>query len=445
MEGNVYRTPAGCETKATTTAELKYNKKILVDGSMKSVFPQTIRPQNGIHQDVHLYDFHVHPIRASLANFAQATLHVQGRLVKEDGSRLTASEHNQVAPICLFHHTMFKAGEVRVNQHLLNLAASYNIGYKAQLRAMLSLDQHHHGYLTAAMYYKDSDGLAEEMSFRNLGFLMRSYLSAGDSFSVTGPVPLDFFDMDSLLAPGNTVSIRLMRNSDAFAVNTATPDLRVKFVLEDLYMVVPRIELYAEALPNYFNPKSPQHYEFSTGHLLNFSLPLHLTQKTLRLVNADILPKQVVVAMVPTKAYIGDYGSNPFALKHFDLNRINLVANSTRVPSNPYTPDFNPLHTLATREYASLDKNTGKFKTNLAHSLSYFGFCSDTFIMVFDMTPDQCNSLHRHAGKEGVLELELGWGTGLTEPVTVLTLLKYDQVLTVDPLLEGGSVHEQLY
>lgn len=444
-ETNVFRTPTGCETKASTSEELAYHRKILVDGSMKSVLEQTVRPQNGIHQDVNLFDFHVHPIRASLPNFAQSTLHIQGRLAHLDGSKLTPEEHRLVAPICFFHHTMWKSGELRVNQHLLNLAPSYNIGYKSQLRALLSVDSHHHGYLTGGMWYKDSDGRADVMDDRNAGFLLRSYLASGESFSLSAPVPMDFFDTELLFGPGNTVSIRLTKHADAFYINTSDPNLRVKFILEDMYMVIPRIELYAEALPKYFNPKLPQHYEFSSGHLHSFSLPTHLTQKTLTLVKGDILPKQVIVAAVKTKAYIGDYGLNPFVFEHFDCNRINLVANSSRIPSLPYTPDFSPDRTMATREFNALDKNTGKYRNNLAHAISYIGFVTDHTIFAWDLTPDQCNSYHRHAGKEGVLELEMGWAKGLTEPITILALLKYDQVVTVDPLVEGGDVHEQLY
>ena len=146
-----------------------------------------------------------------------------------------------------------------------------------------------------------------------------------------------------------------------------------------------------------------------------------------------------------TKAFLGAYDENPFRFEHFNLNRYNLIVNSARVPTNPYRPNFEKGKEGAMRMYLDTDRHSGKYRTNCAHSISYFGFTTDRFISPLDLCPDLCNSQHRHAGREGVLEAELGWAKALEVPITVVVLMKFDQVVTVDPLLEGGETHEQLY
>ena len=140
-------------------------------------------------------------------------------------------------------------------------------------------------------------------------------------------LPLDVAHSEVFIAPGNTLSFRFTRMSDEFIFNTSDPNLRVKLDIADIYMEIPRIEIYPEKLSEVWNPKIPSHYTFSSSEVHNFSLSTNITQKTLTLVNGDVLPKQIYIGFVNTRAYIGAFDLNPFVFKPNDLNRMNLVAN----------------------------------------------------------------------------------------------------------------------
>ena len=172
------RTPQGCKTATSTTTQLAYHRKIVIEDIIESGFRQRIRPQNGIHPDETMFDFHVNVIRASMINIGKAMLYIKARILHASGRELTSSEKQKIAPISYLHHTMWKTSEVRWNQNLLNLSASYNIPYKSIFEAKLSVSKNHYGYLTGGLYYPDQECQAEKMSrAENSGFKIRSELA----------------------------------------------------------------------------------------------------------------------------------------------------------------------------------------------------------------------------------------------------------------------------
>ena len=210
------------------------------------------------------------------------------------------------------------------------------------------------------------------------------------------------------------------------------PQLKIK----DFYIVARRIELTQSALRSYFRPQALQRYVGALTEVHSHALVTGISKKTITVYSNGIVPKQIIVGMVRTSAFVGDYTLNPFDFQHFGLNKIALKVNAIRVPQEPLQPDFEKK--LYKREYVHMLMNTGRWRTEVGNSISPETFEQGCTLFPWDLTPDLCCGYHTHAGKEGVVEVELAWEKPLEEQLTVLIFTCKDQIVTLDPNNAGA-------
>ena len=245
-----------------------------------------------------------------------------------------------------------------------------------------------------------------------------------------GPIPVDFLRMDNHLAPGNMLSLKFTQAPDSFVLNTESEE-RYKLVIKELGIYVRRIELFPDAMNKVFRESSVQRYSGMNAEVKNYSLPSGIRQKVLKISQGEALPKQVIVGFVPTDAYVGNYKKNTFNFEHFKINSVNLKVNGLRVPQEPLKPDFE--NRVVERSLNHFFMNTGRFRSIGGNCIHANNYSKGATFFAWDLRPDQCNGFHRHAGKDGSLELEMGWATNLEEPITVLVYSGRDQEIAIDP------------
>ena len=209
------------------------------------------------------------------------------------------------------------------------------------------------------------------------------------------------------------------------------PQLKPKLKIKEFCIFARRIELTHSAIKSYFEPQGIQRYLGALTEVHAHALVTGISRKNITVYSNGVVPKQIMVGMVLTEAAVGDYHHNPFDFQHFGLNRIALKVNAIRVPQEPLQPDFENKHYM--REYVHMLSNTGKWRTEVGNSITPENFARGCTLMCFDLTPDACSSYHTHAGKEGVVELELGWSKNLDEQITVFIFTCKDQIITLDP------------
>ena len=211
--------------------------------------------------------------------------------------------------------------------------------------------------------------------------------------------------------------------------------LRPRLVIKDIGLTAHRIEMTPSALVENFRPDDIQRYLTGYGEVHSYALVTGISRKSIQVYASGVLPKQIVVGMVRTSAFVGNYHANPFDFQSFGLNRIALKVNGVRTPQEPLEPDFEKGHIQ--REFVHMLMNTGKWRTEVGNSITPLNFAGGVTLFPFDLTPDSCGSFHLHAGKEGVTEVELSWAEPLDEQVTVLIFTCKDQVVTLDPKGKG--------
>lgn len=296
------------------------------------------------------------------------------------------------------------------------------------METLLSYEGTNNTAISAGGFLMDTAGKYDTIGDDNKGWKSRKKVGECD---FAGAINVDLFKCETFLAPGNRITLKLVRNSDQFVLMASgTENYKIKII--DLALHVRRIRLDPMIVNKVVSPTAPQQYLTSYTELKDYPLASGLQQWSTILYRGDKLPNHIIVGQVLTAAMVGSYSKNPFNFQHFKLSRINLKLNGIRIPTEPLTPDFT--NRVYMREYLHLFMNSGKYRVNSGNCLTESDFSMGSTLIPFDLSNDQCMNYHRHRGSSGTLELEIEWSEALPEGITVLVHASSEQVI-----LSGGS------
>ena len=86
--------------------------------------------------------------------------------------------------------------------------------------------------------------------------------------------------------------------------------------------------------------QQPCYIPFKLSQLKVFVIPAGVTSYTATNIALQILPKQVIFALIHNQALTHDRKINPFDFQHFDLNYFNLIKNGQCIFPKAFQPDF---------------------------------------------------------------------------------------------------------
>ena len=150
---------------------------------------------------------------------------------------------------------------------------------------------------------------------------------------------------------------------------------------------------------------------------------------------SQILPKQVIFALIHNQALMHDSKFNPFDFQHFDLNYFNLIKNGQCVFPKAFQPDFDDDNYMDL--YRHMYDSTGFGISNSSCVISPTVFKRGRCFLTADLTPDLCNSFHIHPDKKGKLDLELGFKTPKTHPIYLPAYSIFNSEIKIE---ENGQV-----
>ena len=143
------------------------------------------------------------------------------------------------------------------------------------------------------------------------------------------------------------------------------------------------------------------------------------------------VPSHLVVGMVRSQAYNGDYNLNPYHFEHFDVSNIGFFVNGESTPRPSFKLDVG--NGIYLQGLNSLYKITGKTMEN-----SDIGITRDTYrqgytLIGFDVDPTTSPDF-RYVGKprEGHTKLEIRFKNSLPAPVTVILYATFPEIMTID-------------
>ena len=144
-----------------------------------------------------------------------------------------------------------------------------------------------------------------------------------------------------------------------------------------------------------------------------------------------VLPKKVVIGLVDTDAFNGDYQKNPFNFKHFNVNYVAMRRNGQSIPFEALDLNYKSDETFL--GYFTIMQSLGlwgKDRSNNIHPINDFphGFA----LYGFDLSPDGSDGSNFNLIKEGNLSLTLRLQKPAAVSITIVCYMEFETILEID-------------
>ena len=360
-------------------------------------------------------------------DLSQVYLHVKAKITRGDGTDLQANE--PVGPVNLWLHSLFSQVDVSWNDVLVSPSQN-TYPYRALLETLLSYgNETKYSRLTASMFYKDTAGHMNVTNNNNNTGLHRRKTATqlSQTVDMVGKLHTDVTQQNRYLLNGVDVKVRLVRSKNSFSLMGHGGNLTFKSVVRHASLFVRKCKLnpavmvaHAKALQS-----GTAKYPISRVSVSAFSIP----QGNLAAVQSNLflnqLPKRVIVGLVNSAAFNGNYNLNPFNFQHYDLNFLALYVGGVQVNAKPLTPDYQNQHYA--RSFFSVFSGTGIATADSGNGISYSDYPNGYCLYGFDLT----SNLHdgQQLIRTGSLRLELKFSNALPNSVHVVVYSEQDSLI----------------
>lgn len=380
------------------------------------------RPINQISEYATL-EFLIPPQSAGYMDLKRSTLRVKLRLTDSADNPIAKDEN--VGFINGALNSLFSQVECFLQQTAVEHIQT-NYSYKAYIDTLLSTSGEDKVELDSQVFVKDSAGYHYDADVRqgaNSGLFIRSlYTDAGHILEVEGPIHLDIFQQKRLIINGVSLSLKFNQSKNAFRLMSSNDGASYKVQILDAGFKLCLQKPNAGVLMAHSKliGDAAAIYPYVNSNLKTASLSKGEYSHTQNNLFLGEIPSQLIVGLVSSAAYEGDYKRSPFNFQAFDCNFLALYVDGQSYPAKPLQPNF--LGKNCTEAYRTLTA----IRRDVNISLSdYRGGCA-LFVLNVD------DNVDFNTKRKGDCRLEIRFGTALPESVTVLMYSKFPRILQID-------------
>lgn len=387
-------------------------------------------------------------------DLSRSKLYVKLRIVKEDGTNWDTDESG--LPIDMILHTMWSSIDVTLNNIQVS-GAGGNYMYKSAIECLLNYSKNTKEIQLQSIgmspdtanfdSVKPGDTAGGTLAV-NAGLLARKKLFGGNgqgSCDFKGVLLADICNQARLILDGVDVGITLWPNKNEFKIMS---NVACKTVIENIYLDVCKVQVNKYCM---------------SGHkaALEMSNGMYPLQKTVIIVKElaggsrgqsweDIfqgyVPSKMVVGMVDSNAFSGDFTKNPLRFQHFDIDSLGFTVNGEPTPREAFQYDMEK--GLFVDAFQSLSEITGKAWEDTDNGITREMWKSGLALTAFDCDPTTANDF-RYLGlpKRGHTRLTLKLKRSRTDAIMVIIYATFPGRVEIDDMrnvtLKGPQELEQ--
>lgn len=380
------------------------------------------RPVNQISDNSAL-DFNIPPQSSAYIDLKRSVLNVKLRLTKANNAPIQDEEI--VGLVNLPFHSIFNQIEVAFQQTSLGHEGT-NYPYKAYIDTLLKTNEaQQKGLMTSQLFFKDT-GDHDDPDFKtgsNESLTTRSiYTVGGNIVDLEGPLHLDLFQQPRLLINGVGISLKFWPSHNAFRLmsDAIVPDEKVQILDARLKLCVQKLNpAVIMAHSNLLN-NSPALYPYLRSEIKTASIASGQYSFSADDMFQGLVPNKLIIGLVASSGYMGDYKKSPFKFQTYDCNSLGLYVDGQSLPSQPLQPNYTE------ETYLECYRTLGTFRkdVNISRDEYIRGYC----LYVFDLNPYYSFNSKR----KGHCRLELKFAKALPESVTVVMYATFPEILNID-------------
>ncbi|XP_048743063.2 uncharacterized protein F54H12.2-like [Ostrea edulis] len=289
--------------------------------------------------------------------------------------------------------------------------------YKAYIDTLLSTEQSKHILNSSQLFVKDYSGQFDDADVNtgsNMGLFERwNYTKDGGVIDLEGPLLLDVFQQERLILNGVTLDLKLWPSKNA----SDSPNEKLKIVDATLKMCIQRPNPSLTMAHAKLLEESSAIYPYMTSSIKIASIAEGEFSFSADNMFQGEVPSQLILGLVSSRAYSGDYKKSPFNFQHFDCNFVALYVDGQSLPSKPLQPQFgNNNYLNAYQTLKSVNDNIWISREEYAKGYTFY---------VLDINPYVDFNVKRRAN----CRLELRFAKALPESVTLIMYGKFPVTL----------------
>ena len=370
-------------------------------------------------------------------DLSRSELYVKLKIVKQDGTDFVDPDNESGFPVDNILHSMWSSVDVKLN-HTLVSSSDTNYMYKAIIENLLNYNSETKKIQLAAIGFSGESGNFEQThpddSPFNHGLRARSAWFKNVNFvEFVGPLMADICNQDRLILNSVDIDIKLWPSRDEFRLITNPDKLKCKLTIEEIYLNVCKVSVSPEVMMAHHSAlkSTDAKYPFQRTDIRAFNIAKHSYGDTLQDIWQGEVPSRLIVGMVKSEAYAGDYSMNPFHFQHFNVQTVGFYVNGEPTPRPPLKLD------VADSDYIqglmSLYRVSGKLMENTDIGITRESYVEGYTLLGFDVDPTSSPDF-RYIGihKQGHTKLDIKFKSALTEPVTVILYAIFPEVLEID-------------
>jgi len=367
-------------------------------------------------------------------------LYVRCKLVQEDGTDFK-DETDKTAVVNNLLHSLFSQCNVQLNGVPITQASDlYN--YRAYLETLLTYGKDAaESHLTSAYWYPDSQNMqacdpTAAATTNNRGFISRwERCKHSKEIELYGRVHADICNVPHFILPGVRIQFRFTKARQAFFLMHYNSSSSVQLKFLDAQLFVNHIKPNPAILMAHnavLLKGEHARYNVRRVEVKMFTFPKG--SKSLSIDNAapGSIPKRLTFAMVKNTDFVGSIESNPYMLRHYDIESFALYVGGQQIPNEGLRLDMSHEKT-SVMGYKTLFEGSGIHHSDQGLQITHDMYINGYFMLVYDLTPDKAASEgHTSNPESGPIRIEARFAKELPDTISCLLYLEYDNCVRID-------------
>ena len=328
------------DSEETYSSKLALFQKPYTETSVEEVQYIDFLPTSTI-SDGSVIEFRIPGTSAEYTDLKRSRLKLKAKIVNADDTPITQASN--VGLVNLSLASLFRQVDVQMQDKLVSSEINICYPYKAIMDVLLRYGfDVKEGPLQSEQYYKDTGNMDAVPPGSNSGLMSRvAYTANGNEVTLEGPVHTDMFQQDRLILNGVKIITKFHPSNRKFTLMTGdAEEYKVQITSAILTVCHVKVSNAVILAQNEALNASPALYPFWKSNFKTISVPPGVSTMTSDDIFHGSVPSKLILAMVHTKAFTGDYTLNPFNFVHADVNSIELSVDGQSVPAQPLKPNF---------------------------------------------------------------------------------------------------------
>lgn len=417
--------------------------------------------------------FHISGTGSQYTDLSKSELYVSFQIVdSETGLPFEQNDIQSALPIDMIMHSMWGSVDVKLNRTLVSSSNTLYM-YKSYIEGLLLFNENARksqltsiGFTGEERFFEQThpertpvaNGLKErkkwfqkitqvpnivkdDNDFEGLHLNpenpFEEVISPNNTVEFMGPLMIDLCFQERLILNRVDIDLKFWPNKDNFRLITHPYGKKAKIKIQEikLYVCKVNIDNATFVAHNEFLKKDPQ----KNRALYPYLRTDITTHNILPGAFGDIIedpfqgqvPNKLIIALVDSEAFSGDFHRNPLCFNHFDLDSIAFYVDGEATPRDPYEFDFQNGHYL--EGLLSLYKVTGKLNENTDLAINRSSYRDGVALIGFDVDPTSAPDFsYIGKSKTGRGRVKIKFKKGLTRPVTVILYANFPEMMTIN-------------